>query len=878
MRWLLVAVLALLAPSTAAARRLDGSVYVDADGDGVPDAGEPAVPGAVVAFGTAQFVTADARGQFTFELPDTASGIVWVRVPDGYRPGPVWAKVTPQVARIDLGLRALPSPHRGPLTFVVAADTHMKADQAFFADLRGVALDAVALDPPPAFFTILGDVTQGNQAREFDAVDRSLAYLDIPYVPVPGNHDWYDGGAAWFAHYGPDNYSFDIDDTHFVVWNMAMDVAHLERYLGAELAGVAPSMTIVALTHAPPAADVVRVLERLGVDYVLTGHTHTNRVVDHGGLRELATEPLLMGGLDFTPAGYRIVTLESGRLTAFHRTVVEPFVAITAPAPGGCVPPVGGELLVAAELDAGAPTVEARLDCGTPIALRFTGGWTWRGALPTLAPGTHAVSVEARAPSGASRARARTFEVCSPDTAAPRGGAPWPQLGGDAAHTGHTPYELAPPLAPRWTAAVGGHVLQGAPVIAADSVYVASADLGDGRGGGVIALELSTGALRWRTPSTLPIRGGIAVARDTVIASQLDGTVLGLDARTGVVRWRYELLGAEPRSDATFSSPVADGGDVLIGNQRHVAAIDITTGSALWARDPMRRHQDFPSLAAIAVDEGIAVGTFDRELGGVFAWDRVSAELLWHVAGPQVNSINASPVIAGGVVYLVNGATEVLALDLLTGERRWRVKLDPLGHEWNLASLGTPALADGVLVVPTLAGDLFALDLVAGRTLWRARGTPSPLRAIHYRGKDERGFAASPVITGSIVWTVDLAGRLSALDLLSGASLWQHDLGVPVLASPAVSGDWLVVASYDGTVHAFARTAHTRRALPEPSATCDAPVARGCCDAGGAPSGPALLVALAYVRTRRRRRPPGPPRAGPHLQTLRRHAARLDRR
>jgi hypothetical protein len=60
------------------------------------------------------------------------------------------------------------------------------------------AAEATALDPPPAFFTILGDITQGNQPAEFALVDRALAGLGVPYVPVPGNHDYlvaasYDG-------------------------------------------------------------------------------------------------------------------------------------------------------------------------------------------------------------------------------------------------------------------------------------------------------------------------------------------------------------------------------------------------------------------------------------------------------------------------------------------------------------------------------------------------------------------------------------------------------------------------------------------------------------------------------------------------------------
>jgi hypothetical protein len=110
------------------------------------------------------------------------------------------------------------------------------------------------------------------------------------------------------------------------------------------------------------------------------------------------------------------------------------------------------------------------------------------------------------------------------------------------------------------------------------------------------------------------------------------------------------------------------------------------------------------------------------------------------------------------------------------------------------------------------------------------------------------------VITGDIVWAADTAGRLSALDLHTGEELWHTALAVPVLAGLAVSGDWLVVASFDGTVRGLARTASAPIA-PAP-ATCEVGRAgAGCCDTGGAPAGPAaLLLAVGLVLRRGARR------------------------
>ena len=210
-------------------------------------------------------------------------------------------------------------------------------------------------------------------------------------------------------------------------------------------------------------------------------------------------------------------------------------------------------------------------------------------------------------------------------------------------------------------------------------------------------------------------------------------------------------------------------------------------------------------------------------------------------------------MISNDQVFVVSGADEVTAFDH-AGTPRWTVKLDDAGFDWGNATVGTPALARNILVVPTLYRDLVALDAATGAELWRHAATPGPLRTTHYRSSREAGYAASPVITGDIVWTVDTSGALTALELMTGRPLWQTQLGVPVLAGLAVSGDWLIVASYDGTVRALTPT--TRMAPPLVAPTCTEPTdAGGCCNARGSATGwLVVLVAAALMRRRRRQR------------------------
>src|SRR6185503_14536914 len=86
---------------TASAGEVRGTVFADADGDGLFDADERGVP-TVVAWEDELLVPTDAGGAFVIDAP--VEGLVWARVPDGFAPGPVWAVARPGDDAIDLAL------------------------------------------------------------------------------------------------------------------------------------------------------------------------------------------------------------------------------------------------------------------------------------------------------------------------------------------------------------------------------------------------------------------------------------------------------------------------------------------------------------------------------------------------------------------------------------------------------------------------------------------------------------------------------------------------------------------------------------------------------------------------------------------------------
>ncbi|HVK76932.1 MAG TPA: PQQ-binding-like beta-propeller repeat protein [Kofleriaceae bacterium] len=859
-----VACLAALAamPAIACGATLSGSVYVDRNGDRVRQGNEPGVPGAVVALDGISFVVTDARGDYTLDVP-VAAGIVWVRVPDGFRPGPVWRPAT--AADLDLGLVPLTDDEAAsPLTFVVASDTHMTnnpADPWDGGDLADAIDQAIGLPQPPRFFTIVGDVTQGNQPGEFDRVDAALAGVTVPWVPVPGNHDWYDGGATWRTRWGPDQYSFDIGDLHFVVWDTNRPAAQQLAFFTADLERVPASMTVVGLGHGSPVDEVADELAALGVDYLFTGHWHANRRVERAGLVEWGTQTFVMGSIDQAPSGYRVVTFEGGQPSIVHRErLLQPQLAVTAPHPGSCAPTAGFELIVAAALDASTPEVTARIDCGEPVALASRGGWTFAATVPPLASGTHSITLRAESPSGRSLERQVAIEVCAPAGAEPPAAGDWPQLGGDAAHAGAAARPLAPPLTQRWATSVGGSVVLGSPVVKDGVVVVAVTDLGSGDRGGLVALDLASGAERWRYATDYQVRNAPAIDGDTVVVALGNGEVHAVGLTDGARRWIHDVADGLPSFEASlWAAPTIADGTVLIAVQGRMAALELATGEPLWEKDLTPVYPWLGSLAAVAVGDGAAIATYSRD-DGLTAWSAATGAKLWELRSGKAVAINATPVIDAGVVYIINAVGTITAIELATAQHLWSNDFTPGGFDWGYSITAAPALAGGTLFVPTQWKDLVAVDAATGAERWRYTTPGGPLNFAHYRSA-EPGFPASPVVTGDIVWAPRPDGTLVALAAADGRELWTTELGAPIVSAPAPAGDYLIVATYDGTVRALAPApAAAAPGAIEPCAAIEPPGdgdddGGGCCSSARDDGRSTLLlgaVVLAGLMRRRR--------------------------
>ena len=121
------------------------------------------------------------------------------------------------------------------------------------------------------------------------------------------------------------------------------------------------------------------------------------------------------------------------------------------------------------------------------------------------------------------------------------------------------------------------------------------------------------------------------------------------DPRTGEELWRYEDILGEVASSPAYS----DGSVIIINQLLSILSIDAVDGDLLW-----EMYDDLPDTSSpLAVGELTIVAT---AYGVVTALRTGTGAVLWKTEFAE--GFYASPVIAGGLIYLVDrtGVTRIL--------------------------------------------------------------------------------------------------------------------------------------------------------------------------------------------------------------------------
>jgi outer membrane protein assembly factor BamB len=368
---------------------------------------------------------------------------------------------------------------------------------------------------------------------------------------------------------------------------------------------------------------------------------------------------------------------------------------------------------------------------------------------------------------------------------------------GNVARTGV--YEGSGPAkapATKWAFKTGGPIV-GSPVVAAGVVYVASLDTY------LYAIERDTGKEKWRFKSRMPIASTPAIGDELLYFVSSTGALAAIEIATGQPKWvfaaEYEkkfeaknLHGYPPAAqsipdawDVFISSPAIANGKVYFGSgDGNVYAVDAKTGLLQWK---------FPTKDVVHASPAVAggtvyVGSWDSAL---YALDAETGQLRWTFEAGQDPAIHnqvgfqSSPAVVDGTVYVGTSDTaRVMALDAKTG----RLKFNFSAKAYVFSSA---AIAGKLVYVGNHAGRLFAIDAKTGELAWEFKTDAAkrdPFKVVADDGSlNQQAFAplfndfqdmyldfsryasvgaimSSPVVDSGVLFVGSMDGNLYALE------------------------------------------------------------------------------------------------------------------
>lgn len=249
-----------------------------------------------------------------------------------------------------------------------------------------------------------------------------------------------------------------------------------------------------------------------------------------------------------------------------------------------------------------------------------------------------------------------------------------------------------------------------------------------------------------------------------------------LDAGTGRISWICEGLTAQSRTESKMvthasPTPVVEGGRIYAYfGEDGLMCVD-PNGQLLWKRpEPMFRCHFGAGTSPVARNGSVVVVSdvmaCDDLSSSITAFDGSSGRPLWRKtreSHAKFSTYNTPMMISlnGRDIVVVHGWKGVTGYDLKTGDELWSYGMDHAGKH-------------------LVAGMVYCLESDSGQIVWKQR----------LKG---RYFSSVVSTAGRVLFTNDAGQTTVAAAGREYKELANNRLGEPVYASPAPTGDRLLV-------------------------------------------------------------------------------------
>ena len=274
------------------------------------------------------------------------------------------------------------------------------------------------------------------------------------------------------------------------------------------------------------------------------------------------------------------------------------------------------------------------------------------------------------------------------------------------------------------------------PALDGDSIYAVSEN------GNVVAVDVASGNIRWRTRLDVVVTGGVGAGNGMVMLGTQDAEVVVLNQEDGSERWRGAV------TSEVLAAPQTNG-DIVVAQtvDSKLLALDAETGERRWIYETTQ-----PPLT------------------------------LRGTSHPLITS--AGTVVAG----FSNGT--LVAVNAADGVYRWEERVAVPEGRYDIERVidvdGDLLLDGNRILAASYQGNLMAFDAISGQIVWG-------MEASSYHGMDQ-GF-------GNIYYCDDRSHIVAVRDN-SEDIVWQNEsLQYRAITAPKTVNNYLAVGDFEGYVH-----------------------------------------------------------------------------
>lgn len=195
-------------------------------------------------------------------------------------------------------------------------------------------------------------------------------------------------------------------------------------------------------------------------------------------------------------------------------------------------------------------------------------------------------------------------------------------------------------------------------------------------------------------------------------------------------------------------------------------------------------------LEDAALGGGIAVTSDNSKIyittsfGEIIALDAQKGTQIWRKDG--FTPFRSKPVIHDDLILAQSISNELVAISPTDGSRLW--SHNGLPETAQLLTCSNPTVAFDTVIVTYSSGEVHALNIKTGQVMWSDTVTPVA-RIDTVTGIPH--IAATPVVYDQQLFVISHGGRMTSLDIKTGARQWQKEIGGT--QTPVIEGNYVFV-------------------------------------------------------------------------------------